>query len=186
MAIDELRPSLGPIAKSEQLLLEAVCNLIDPKIIVEFGYGEEMGAVSSKIILNSIDKDAKLYSYDIVKAKAHNDKRHTFYRKDMRDFSDEDVDGKVDLVLFDASHDYDDYVAAFEKIQHHSPLIMVHDTGMYNKEIFNHGCTKTINGVTYNRYENYRFIKELEKTHNLINFTCLTKIRHGIALLKKR
>lgn len=185
---------LGPVMKSEEQLLGAICNLIDPKVIVEFGF---YNGTSAKAMLESCDWDTKMYSYDILDRKEIAkivDIRHTFIQKDMKLFEASDISNQnIDLVFFDASHELNDTIVAYERIKPlltPKSIILVHDTGAYREEVFNPSqldyIKKVENSIVYHCPDEHIFIQKLkDQGYNVINFTCLSKIRHGIAVLQR-
>lgn len=128
---------VGPIQRDEALLLYALVKTVDPKTIVEFGF---LAGHSSRNFLKAMSSDARLYSYDISDASMQlatttKDERFRFIFKSQADFEWPDVDNRlIDLVFFDASHDFHLNVATFEKVTRclsERALIIVHDTGVW-------------------------------------------------------
>jgi hypothetical protein len=182
---------LGPIMVPEQKLLQAICDLTDPKVIVEFGF---FTGFSSRSMLEFVDEDAKIYSFDYLDRSEWkiNDKRHTLYTKDMKQVTDEDIPGMIDVVFFDASHVLEDTVVAYNRIKHKlkpGSIIVVHDTGAYDKDVFNPDeipIKKIVGQYVYHCPDEHTFIQMLkDEGYNCINFTATTKVRHGIAVLQK-
>ena len=182
---------LGPIMLPEQYLLSAIAELVDPKVIVEFGF---YNGTSTRCFLEHSDVDLKIYSYDTLDRTEFkpNDSRLTLYQKDMKDFAGEDIKNQnIDIVFFDASHALEDSMIAYEKILPYltkDSLIIVHDTGYYKEEIFNPDILIKIvkDGLVYHCPDERVFVQTLKDNgYMLINFTCTSKIRHGISILRR-
>lgn len=184
--------TLGPVMEPDLQLIKAVCNLVDPKVIVEFGF---LRGIATRGMIEYTDRDAHIWTYEIEDRTrfATNDPKHTLLYKNMKDFSPEDIGNKkIDLVLFDASHVLSDSLPAWEAVKPHlnkGAIILVHDTGAYLKSKYNPSeiSIKEVRGdYVYHCPDEHEFLKLLHaEGYNCVNFTCLTKIRHGIAVLQK-
>lgn len=185
-------PILGPTLPPDRDLIGAICNLTDPKVIVEFGY---FAGDATKAMFENVDDDCMIVSYDIKDRGFYSlNKNHIVLLKDMKDFVPHDVDNRcVDIVFFDASHILEDSEVAFEKIKpllHKHSIIIVHDTGVYDKDKFNPPQLDYIKNVkakwVYHCPDEHQFILNRKKEGwNVVNLFARTKIRHGIAILQK-
>lgn len=192
--------SVGPIQRDEALLLYAVVKTVDPKTILEFGFLEGHSSIN---FLNAMASDAMLYSYDISdasmqKASKIYDQRFRFIFKSQADFEWPDVDNRlIDLVFFDASHDFPLNVVTFEKVKEclsESALIIVHDTGVWYggpKGLrtpdghFEDGSIGTgyIHQPGERKFVNY--VRANAGIFNQIHLHSTTKFMHGITILQK-
>ncbi len=124
--------AIGPMGLHDAHLLDAICRYVRPKVALEYGglLGHSLAVMSDwcgHII--SVDDNAG----EALRAAAEKAGNATVFKSDMKDF-DPWFHGfkQIDLVLFDASHLFNDYRLTFEKIE---PLltercaILVHDTG---------------------------------------------------------
>ena len=179
---------LGPIMPEDGLLLQAIIRMTNPKTLVEFGH---FWGASARIMLEAMDEDAVLHSYDNTKdSSIEGDPRFIFHRQ-----SQEEVSGieSIDFVFLDASHDFDLNVKTFEAIMHKlSPkaIIAVHDTGTW------------IGGNVYNAEAGYandrgdwvhcpdelKFVDWIADTYpefQQMHFHSSRALRHGITLLQR-
>jgi predicted O-methyltransferase YrrM len=173
---------LGPVQRDEALLLYSLVKTVDPKTIVEFGFYKGHSAIN---FLKAMSSDAKLYSYDISDgsvqlARRIHDKRFRFIHKSQADFEWSDVDNRlVDLVFFDAAHDFGLNVLTFSRLRNslaERALIVVHDTG-------GHGSAGRIHQLDERRFVNY--IKLDIRGFNQIHLHSTTKFRYGLTLLQR-
>ena len=192
--------SAGPIQKDEALFLYALVKTVDPQTIVEFGFLVGDSAIN---FIKAMSPDAKLYSYDISNtsmqhAKRIYDKRFKFILKSQTDFESLDIDNRlVDLVFFDASHDFNLNVAAFERLRgslSERALIVVHDTGAWYGDLkgfktpegfFLGGSTC---GGYVHRPDERRFVNHIKanmKDFDQIHIHSTSKFRHGLTILQK-
>jgi len=191
--------TIGPIQRDEALLLYALVKTVDPKTILEFGFYQGHSAIN---FLEAMSSDAKLYSYDISEpslriAKKIPDKRLKFVFKSQADFESSDIDDRlIDLVFFDASHDFHLNVATFERIRGHlsdRALIIVHDTGAHYgdmkglktpKGYFLGGSVSSgyIHQPDERQFVNY--IKTNMKYFDQIHIHSTSKFRHGLTILQ--
>ena len=192
--------TIGPIQRDEALLLYALVKTVDPKTILEFGFYQGYSAMN---FLKAMSPDAKLYSYDISEtslriAKKIPDKRLKFVFKSQADFESSDIDDRlIDLVFFDASHDFSLNVVTLEKVRGYlndRALIIVHDTGAHYgdmkglktpKGYFLGGPVSSsyIHQPDERRFVNY--IKTNIKDFDQIHFHSTTKFRHGLTVLQR-
>jgi len=133
----------GSICRDEALFIFSLIKMIRPKVVVEFGFARGHSALN---VLTAIDKDAKLYSFDIAEfsrktaeAVFNQHKNFHFRFKSQLDFTPEDVHNqKIDLVYFDAVYDRNINMATFEKLKSSlsdESIIMLHDTNVWKKTL---------------------------------------------------
>jgi len=192
--------ALGPIQRDETLLLFALVKTVDPKTIVEFGF---LAGHSAKNFLRAMSSDAKLFSYDVSDASRKlamkiNDKRFKFIFKSQTEFEPSDVDNQlIDLVFFDAAHDFQLNVATFEKLMgslSERALIVVHDTGAWygNFKGLETPQGYFLNGSASSAYIHQpgerafvNQIRENMKDFDQIHLHCTSKFRHGLTMLQR-
>jgi predicted O-methyltransferase YrrM len=123
----------GNILSSEAFFLRGVIKMIDPKVILEFG---TLTCYSSANFLNAMNKKAKLYSCDIIRQPEvdiiSEDKRFVFVKSDQSKFDPSIIkEGKVDFLFIDASHNLQDNINTFQRVDillRPKSIIAVHDT----------------------------------------------------------
>lgn len=190
----------GPIQRDEALLLYALVKTVDPKTIVEFGFDRGHSATN---FLKAMSSDSRLYSYDISDvsmrlARKIHDERFRFIFKSQTDFEYSDVDNRlVDLVFFDASHDFHLNVATFEKVRKflsERALIIVHDTGAWYGKLKG---SKTPEGYFVggkasagyiHRPDERRFVNHIRENmegFDQIHMHSTSKFRHGLTVLQR-
>jgi hypothetical protein len=192
--------ALGPIQRDEALLLYALVKTVDPKTIVEFGF---FRGHSANNFLRAISSDARLFSYDISEASRKlamkiNDKRFKFIFKSQTEFEPSDVDNRlIDLVFFDAAHDFQLNVATFEKLMgslSERALMVVHDTGAWYGDLkglktpqghFTNGSASSgyIHQPGERAFVNY--LKENTKDFDQIHLHSTSTFRHGLTVLQR-
>ena len=192
---DEFQSSMGPIQDDEALLLYALVKVIRPKTVVEFGFA--FGS-SSLNFLKALDKDAKLYSYDIIEwnknASAFTDSRFKFHLKSQTDFDLTDVDNRIiDFVFFDDGHIFSVNSKAFNIINDKIALngiLIVHDTGLHRHE-YGDGCTcdapKYCGGA--HQKDERVFINWILDNHpewQVIQIHSFNFWRHGLTIMQKK
>lgn len=134
--------AMGPLQREEALLLFAMCRVLRPAVVVEFGFLRGFSALN---FLQALPSESLLASYDISDnsrdiAKTLFDvwPNFRFHHKSQTDFHPGDIDNRpIDLCLIDASHDFDLNVKTFENIYPSlgpSALVFVHDTGLWHKK----------------------------------------------------
>jgi hypothetical protein len=197
---------IGPIQRSEALLLHAIVKVVNPKTIVEFGFCKGHSAFN---FLEAMAQDAKLFSFDIGKAsKMHSEKffprddRFHFVFKSQDQFSSKDIGNRsVDIVFFDASHNIKLNQKTFLNILPYlseSSLIIIHDTGLWNKRFFqpiHHSFVKACLASQWVDDEHFAhqpderlFVNWIISTFpefRAIFFDSDTCLRHGLTILQK-
>ena len=191
---------IGPIQRDEALFLYALVKMVDPKTIVEFGFYE---GDSSTNFLKAMSSDGRLYSYDISNAsmtfaRKIRDPRFRFILKSLTEFAPSDIDNRpIDLVFFDASHEFDLNVTTFEKVKgslNERGLVVVHDTGAHYVDsnrcqtpmgYFLRGRLDAgyIHQPNERKFVNY--IRESDQNYEQVHLHCTTKFRHGLTILQK-
>ena len=182
---------LGAMLEPEARLLQALIQVTLPETIVEFGYH---GGYSSGKMLEALDYPAMIYSYDVKRpspALIRSDKRLKIHWKDMKTFSSEDVDGReVDLVFFDASHDYEDNMVAWKALEPclaDDAYLVIHDTGYWITENFDYPLGEDEDGKRYHCPDERRWVTWLEgEGWNAVTFFTDKRVRHGITVLQRK
>lgn len=181
-------PELGPLLKEDAELLQSIIRMTDPKVVIEFGTHR---GTSARAMLDVLDQDAKLISYDntIGDSIAIHDSRFTFKPKSQDEF--EPVEN-VDFVFLDASHEITRNKSTFEQVLpclKEGAIIAIHDTGVWAENWWNfHRGHKTKNGHWAHCPDEIEFVEWLKTIHpefNQIHLHSLSKVRHGITLLQK-
>ena len=199
------RYAISPIQKDEAIFLYGLLKVIRPKVCVEFGFNF---GHSSYLILNAIEKNGKLYSFDIL-----NDaeiiantyfkkyKNFKFIKKSQAEFSgDLCENSSVDFVFFDASHDLEINIETFERIKNHLSdiaYIVIHDTGLWNKELLQkkhrsllpHIHHKELSGGIAHQIDERKFVNWIVESNpefNVLHFHTLNCIRHGITIISNQ
>jgi len=182
------------------MLLYALVKTVDPKTIVEFGFYKGHSATN---FLKAMSSDARLFSYDISDsamqlARKINDRRFRFIFKSQDEFNPSDINNRpIDLVFFDASHDFKLNVATFEEVRKYlseRAFLVVHDTGTW------HGDLKGLQtpegyfldasiGIGYVHQPGERnlvnYIREHDKDFDQIHMHSTSKFRHGLTVLQR-
>lgn len=178
---------LGPLLEEDAQFLKAIIKMCTPKVLVEFGY---FWGHSAKAMLEAMDADAELHSFDNTKNPVLPDPRFHFYCK-----SQEEVEGieNIDFVFLDASHDLELNKKTFEKlVPYLSPkaIIAVHDTGTWvGGNVFNADLgRKNEKGEWVHCPDELTFVDWVKENHpdfQQIHFHSHRQVRHGITLLQK-
>ena len=184
---------------SEGLLMYALVKVLNPRVIVEFGFAK---GYSSGNFLRAMSADSKLYSFDpdinaYALAKTWNDPRFKFVLKRGEDFKRSDIDNNnIDMVFIDASHELLSNVKIFHRIRKSlAPdcLIMIHDTGLFNRDFMDKEWV--IDGSFYVTDKGYaqrpgerlfvNFLKWRYPKFDQIHFHSMTVECMGITMLKR-
>jgi len=191
---------IGPIQRDEALLLYAMVKTVDPKTIVELGFYEGHSSIN---FLKAMSSDARLFSYDITEASRKlamkiEDKRFKFVFKSQSEFEPSDVDNRlIDLVLFDAAHDFQLNVTTFQKLIGSlmaTALIVVHDTGAWYGNLKGlmtpqgHFSNELASSAYIHQPGERAFVnwaKETMKDFNQIHLHSTSKFRHGMTVFQK-
>lgn len=180
-------PELGPILPEDGLLLTAIIKMTTPKTLVEFGH---YWGASARVILEAMDDQAVLHSYDNTKLAAVIDPRFTFHHQ-----SQTEIDGisDIDFVFLDASHELELNKETFIKLLPNlseKAIIAVHDTGSWvGGNVF--GVDRGVlnkDGTYTHCPEEVAFVDWIKTEHpdfQQIHFHSHRAIRYGITLLQK-
>jgi predicted O-methyltransferase YrrM len=179
--------TLGPILKEEALLLQSVIKMTNPKVLVEFGY---FFGASAKAMLEVMDQDATLHSFDNTKNPSLPDKRFVFHHQ-----SQEEVEGieNIDFVFLDASHDLELNQKTFLKLESFltpKAIIAVHDTGAWcDGNVFELGRGHQVDEGWAHAPDERRFVNWIGEKFpikwQVIHLHSSRQVRHGITLLQK-
>jgi predicted O-methyltransferase YrrM len=129
--------TLGPVQRDEALLLHALVRVVRPTTVVEIGFHHGWSAYN---FLAALDKDARLYSFDVdplcdevARRRFGDEPRLVYRRRPQQDLTPDDVDRRaVDLVFVDGAHDLALNQAAFERLMPMlapDAIVGIHDTG---------------------------------------------------------
>lgn len=181
--------AIGPMGLHDAYLLEAICKYVRPRIALEFGglLGHSLSVMAGycdKVI--SVDDNAHQLLYDV----AVHYPNVAIFKSDMRVFYPNEFGiDRIDLVLFDASHLYNDSITTFRNIEKYlSPkaLILVHDTGDWKTDDLppQWEAFKTDRAVLLEH--DRKFVRFLRGHGYLdITFESSEHLRHGYSVLKK-
>jgi len=133
----------GSVQRDEALLLHSVVRVIRPRTIVEIGFLRGHSAFN---FLRALDRDGRLYSFDIDPACAErarellgHDPRFVFRTRSQDALTRIDIDGRLaDFVFLDASHDLALNQATFERLlpmMEPDAILAIHDTGTVPREL---------------------------------------------------
>lgn len=178
---------LGPLMPEDADFLRSIIEMTNPKTVVEFGH---FWGHSAKAMLEVMDEDARLYSYDNTKDSAIKDSRFKFFQKCQTE-----IEGihNIDFVFLDASHDLELNKKTFLKIKDElseKAIIAVHDTGTWcDGNVFESTMGIELpDGSFVHCPDEIEFINWLQDEYpdfQQIHFHSDTKIRHGITLLQR-
>lgn len=173
---------LGKIQKEDELLIQAIIKMTCPLKLVELGY---LNGYSTGIILDSMRPDARLISYDNTTQSKTNDPRFTFKHLSQEDYEEENVD----LIFFDASHDFELNKNTFNKVYptlNEGAIVIVHDTGLWDKMVLDTGGKWIGKGYAHRLGERL-FVNWIHDNSGMqtIHFHTLKETRHGITILQK-
>lgn len=183
------RAQLGPVLDEDGLLLQAIIKMTTPKVVVEFGH---FWGKSAKLMLEAMDQDSELYSFDNTKDGSVEDTRFHFYKKSQDEFDQVGLKN-VDFVFLDASHYLDLNIKTFEQlvpVLSEKAIIAVHDTGTWiGGNVFDaergHANDK---GEWVHCPEELAFVNWIKETYpdfQQIHLHSSRSVRHGITILQK-
>ncbi len=175
---------LGPIMRPDAVLLGAVLNYINPKVVVEYGsldghsaavlarFAETLYCIEADNIRPGLHHVARDYPNVVVQ---HGSMCHWEPPKDVQ----------IDVAYFDASHDCGDSLQAYERIRFNlapTALLICHDTADWIDQRY--GYYKELREAAVNGERD--FIAQLRVRHNWhpVAFTSKTKFRHGLTFLQ--
>jgi predicted O-methyltransferase YrrM len=194
----------GPVQRPEALLLNAVVQVIAPKVVIEFGFFAGHSAFN---FLQALDSDAKLYSYDIADTAAETAavafrrfRNFKFLHKSQAMFCPDDIDHqKIDLVFFDAVHDFELNKKTWALIQPSLAercLIIVHDTGTWQRadalRVYPASALNKERWLDDNEFEHQpgerqfvNWIREEQPEYSSVHFHSLNTLRQGLTVLQR-
>lgn len=196
----------GAIFRDEALFMYSLIKIIRPRVVVEFGLSRGHSTLN---FLNAIDKDAKLYSFDIsdsarmiAKEVLYKFKNFYYCHKSQLDFSPEDVyNQKIDLVYFDAVYNAELNLATFEKIKpslNEGAILMLHDTNTWPKSLMDdshirYASKKSTDWLNENEFQPQKgqrefyneFIRKFPD-YSGINLHSTSTLLSGVSLLQKK
>lgn len=186
--IDYKGIQLGPLMKEDAAVLQALIRATNPKTLIEFGHllGE-----SAKVMLEAMDSDAVLHSYDPTQDSSISDEpRFIFHKQSQTEISGIE---NIDFVFLDASHEYDLNMETFLKIKDNlSPkaIIIVHDTGSWaGGNVFDITWGHPDgNGCWVHRPDEQLFVDWIKKAYpefQQIHLHSVQQVRHGMTILQR-
>ena len=197
--------ALGPLQKDEAIFLYSIIKCVCPRIVVEFGFHKGHSAFA---IANALDQNSLFITCDISHESEKIFKKHfknykfiKFILEDMSKINFRSIitEKKIDLVFFDAVHDFEINKTAFININEFlldDSLIIIHDTGLWKKEMMNLNQEKALRTINHkylgpdliaHQIDERKFSNYLVSEHNFnpLHIHTLNKIRHGLTILQK-
>lgn len=204
----------GPIQQDEALFLYAVCKMIRPRVVLEFGIQD---GLSTHNFALAKDPECLLFSFDIDPQcvrkgieKLHGIPNCILRAKDCRDFVPEDVQNlPVDICFVDCAHKLATNQVCIRRVMpcmSSTGIFAIHDTGTWTKKAFDAAPEdykqKTKAGIRLTREFNQNpaaripavpqeqmtanwLVTEFPE-YNSIHFHSENYFRHGITLLQKK
>lgn len=195
---------VGPLQRAEALLLNAVVQVVVPKVVVEFGFFAGHSAFN---FLRALAPGAKLYSYDIADYSAETARaafrgfeNFRFLLKSQDQFEPADIDHqKIDLVFFDAVHDFQLNQSTWTRVLPslaERALVVVHDTGTWGRAdalaTFPASELNEERWINENEFEHQpgerqfvNWIRAEYPEYSAIHFHSLATLRHGLTILQR-
>jgi predicted O-methyltransferase YrrM len=196
----------GPIQRDEAVFLYALCKMIRPRVIVEFGLQSGLSALNFNL---AKDDECHYYGYDISEVCVEETKNLCQEFKNCNieevncvDFNSTMIAGKkIDLCFLDCSHN----LAANQKcLQKVVPLLSsfgllaIHDTGLYTPQAiekapdwYKENCPKRLKNlqksipvIAAERHTVNWLLNQYTHLH-AVNFHAETIMRSGITLLQQ-
>ena len=197
--------AIGPIQQSEALFLFGLIRLIQPRLLVEFGFLQGQSAFN---FLQAMPHDSKLYSFEIdqdcIRAASESfarDSRFHLVGKSQAEFQPQDISYElIDFLFFDGSHDYETNRSAFRRIIPSlapSGIVAIHDTGAWNLELKTNipASWATLDGGWLGKSEfvhqagERRFVNHILTEYpdfSVLHFHSQRILRNGLTLLQRR
>jgi predicted O-methyltransferase YrrM len=196
----------GPIQRDEAVFLYALCKMIRPRVIVEFGLQEGLSALNFNL---AKDNDSSYYGYDIMETSVIKTKKlcEQFKNCYIHELNCVDFDAalindqKIDLCFLDCSHNVAINQRCLNKVLptlSNKGILAIHDTGFYTPEAvekapdwYKENCPLRLKNLKTNMpviaAEQHTVMWLLKAYPNLqaINLNAQTIIRNGITLLQK-
>lgn len=199
----------GPIQQDEALFLLAVCKMVRPKVILEFGVLDGMSTYNFAV---AKDSDCLLFSFDLNPEAVENGRRKVagfpncfLGVRNCTEFVPSDVrDLPIDFFFLDCAHVLEINQECLRRvIPCMSPegIIGIHDTGYYTKKGFDaapedYKRWKEKLGERLERQDRVPVILDETKTanwlteefpeYNSMHFHSANYFRHGISLFQKK
>ncbi len=194
----------GPLQRPEALLLNALAQVLLPRVVVEFGFFKGHSAFN---FLQALGPDTQVFSYDIADHAAATAAdaflkfpNFHFIHKSQTEFAKEDLaDEKVDLVFFDAVHSFPSNQETWRKIYPSLSdrcLVVVHDTGTWERAqvlaVHAENLLSPQGWLSAEEYQHQReereFVNWLVKEYpqyTAIHLHTLRTLRHGLSILQR-
>ena len=193
---------IGPIQRSEALMMFGLVRVLRPKVVVELGFYKG----DSAAVLAAATADipgARFVSHDIrvdwaAAAELTARYPHVEVREGDQRAVGADLGDAIDFLFIDASHDLitnQETWAALKGRLAPNAVVMVHDTGLwvdpYRPPEHTHGCPGTANGVPgrYHQPHEVHFVKWLDENEPewvKMDFWSANTFRHGFTLLQRK
>lgn len=197
----------GSICRDEALFIYSLIKMIRPRVVVEFGFARGHSALN---VLTAIDKEAKLYSFDIAEVSritaeavfSHYENFHFRYKSQLEFLPDDIHNQKIDLVYFDAVYDKAINLATFDKIKSSlsdQAIVMLHDTNVWKKTMMDeshlsYAGKKPNDWLNENEFQSQKgqrefyneFIKIFPDYSAVTLHSSTTPLLSGISLLQKK
>lgn len=180
---------LGRLLEEDAGFLQSIIKMTTPKTLVEFGflYGD-----SAKAMLEAMDDQAHLHSFDPTVEGKDLGGRFTFYPISQTEFDQIPLEN-IDFVFLDASHELELNKITFKKLLpklSDYAIIAIHDTGSWsegNVWEFEKGKLQADGSWLHcpEEAEFVNWVKEQYPEWQQIHFHSKRQVRHGITLLQK-
>jgi predicted O-methyltransferase YrrM len=198
--------AMGPVQQSEALLLYSLTRVLQPRVIVEFGFNTGESAMN---FLAAAPANCEVHSFDISEHSAQiaqrmmRDRRLRFHQKSQADFAAEDVGNReVDLVFIDASHDLALNQQTWRRLKGcMSPecVAVVHDTGTWPRDkmtaIHSHFVAHPATAAGWVSNDEFahqlderifvNWIRETDPAFCVTHLHTTRVLRHGLSLIQR-
>jgi len=193
---------IGPIQRSEAIMMFGLVRVLRPKTVVELGFfrGDSAAVLAaatediegSRVVSHDIHVDLAI-AETLMRRYPHLEVRQA----DQRAVGD-DLGNAIDFLFVDASHDFETNKqtwAALKGRLAQNAVVMVHDTGLwvdpYRPPEHTQGCPGTANGVPgrYHQPHEVHFVQWVAATEPdwvKMDFWSANTFRHGFTLLQRR
>lgn len=181
--------TLGKILDEDALLLQAIIKMTSPKTLVEFGF---LHGDSAKKMLEVMDNEAHLYSFDNTTNGKDLGSNFTFHKLSQTEIDKTDIKD-IDFVFIDASHEIELNKETFKKLLPlltEKAIIIIHDTGSWcdgNVWELERGRLNPDGSWTHcpDEVDFVNWIKENYPEWQQIHLHSKRQLRHGMTLLQK-
>lgn len=198
--------AMGPIQQSEALFLYALTKVLQPRLIVEFGFSTGESAAN---FLAAAPANCEIHSFDISPHSAQiaqhmmRDRRLHFHEKSQADFSAEDIGNRqADLVFIDASHDLALNQQTWHRLQNcmsSDCLVIVHDTGTWARDemrdIHSRFAAQPITAAGWISRDEFahqiderifvNWVRETDPGYCVMHLHTTRALRHGLSLIQR-